>query len=146
MSEQVLVVCSNCFSINRLPQTKLTAGGNCGACHKPLFNGYPSQLNTQNFDRFIQKNQLPIVVDYWAPWCGPCKMMAPVFERVATEMEPFVRFAKVNTESEPNLAATANIRSIPTLAIYQGGNELARIAGAMDETNLKSWIGSNLRR
>lgn len=146
MSEQILVVCNNCLSINRLPQTKLTAGGSCGACHKPLFSGQLSQLSTQNFNRFIQKNQLPVVVDYWASWCGPCKMMAPVFERVCANMEPFVRFAKVNTETEPELAKVANIRSIPTLVIYQKGNEVARIAGAMDETNLTSWINNNIRR
>lgn len=144
MSEQVLVVCGNCFSINRLPKNKLTADGNCGACHESLFNGHPAQLGSANFNRFIQKNQIPVVVDYWAPWCGPCKMMAPVFESVSAEMEPFIRFAKVNTEAEPQLASAAGIRSIPTLAIYQGGNEVARIAGAMDETNLKNWINNNL--
>ena len=144
MSEHVLVVCSNCQSINRLPQTKLTLGGNCGSCHNPLFNGQPVQLSTSNFQHFIQKNQLPIVVDYWASWCGPCKMMAPVFEKVTTEMEPFVRFAKVNTETEQPLAAGANIRSIPTIVLYKGGKEKSRIAGAMDETNLKSWIKNNI--
>ena len=144
MSEPILVVCSKCFSINRLPTDKLAAGGSCGACHQALFNGQPTQLCKDNFNRFIQKNQIPVVIDYWAPWCGPCKMMAPVFERVSAQMEPFVRFAKVNTESEPNLAAMANIRSIPTLVIYQGGNEITRIAGAMDETNLKNWINSNI--
>lgn len=144
MSEQVLVVCSNCYSINRLPRSKLDAGGKCGSCRHTLFAGHPVQLSTQNFSRFIQKNQLPVVVDYWAPWCGPCKMMAPVFEQVASEMEPFVRFAKVNTETESSLAAGANIRSIPTLVIYRDGNEVARIAGAMDQTNLKNWILGNL--
>jgi len=146
MSEHVLVVCSNCYSINRLPQTKLTAGGACGSCHKPLFVGQSTQLDTANFQRFIQKNQLPVVVDYWASWCGPCKMMAPVFESTAGEMEPFVRFAKVNTEIETSIAGAANIRSIPTLVIYEGGKEIARIAGAMDKANLKSWIQNNINK
>jgi thioredoxin 2 len=146
MSEHILVVCRNCHSVNRLPQSKLTAGGSCGSCRSPLFTGQPVQLATSDFQRFIQKNQLPVVVDYWASWCGPCKMMAPVFESVAAEMEPFVLFAKVNTETEPTLASAASIRSIPTLAIYQGGNEVARISGAMDAANLKSWIMSNTRK
>ena len=145
MSEHVLVVCNNCQSINRLPRTKLTAGGNCGSCRSPLFTGHPVPLTTSAFQKFVQKNQLPLVVDYWASWCGPCKMMAPNFEAVAREMEPFVLFAKVDTENEPGLAAAANIRSIPTLVIYQGGNESARISGAMDVANLKSWIRNNTR-
>ena len=145
MSEHVLVVCSNCQSVNRLPQTKLTAGGACGSCRSPLFTGKPIQLSTSDFHRYIQKNQLPVVVDYWASWCGPCKMMAPVFESVAAELAPFVLFAKVNTETEPSLASAASIRSIPTLAIYQGGNEVARISGAMDAANLKSWVMNNTR-
>lgn len=145
MNDQVLVVCCNCFSVNRLPHSKLDAGGKCGACHQPLFTGRPVELDAQNFHRFVEKNQLPVVVDYWASWCGPCKMMAPVFERVASQMEPFVRFAKVNTEAESGLATAASIRSIPTLAIYRGGNEVARISGAMDESNLTSWIKNNTR-
>ena len=145
MSEHVLVVCRNCHSINRVPRSKLTAGGNCGSCHSLLCSGQSVSLSASNFQRFIQKNQLPIVVDYWASWCGPCKMMAPIFEKVAAEMEPFVLFAKVSTENDPGLASAANIRSIPTLVIYQGGSELTRISGAMDASNLKTWVLNNTR-
>ncbi|MGD8567025.1 MAG: thioredoxin TrxC [Gammaproteobacteria bacterium] len=143
MSESVLVVCSHCSSINRLPIDKLTAGGKCGSCHSPLFTGHPVELTAENFQRFIQKTQLPVVVDYWASWCGPCKMMAPVFASVANRMEPHVRFAKVNTEIEQALAAAANIRSIPTLVIYREGHEVTRMAGAMDQQNLMSWVSQN---
>lgn len=143
MSESILVVCPHCNSTNRLPKDKLASGGKCGACHSPLFTGQPVELTTGNFQRFIQNNQLPVVVDYWASWCGPCKMMAPVFASVAGQMEPNVRFAKVNTESEQPLAAAANIRSIPTLVLYRDGRESARAAGAMDQQNLVSWISQH---
>ena len=144
MSEHILVVCSQCNSINRLPDSKLAAGGKCGVCHVPLFSGQPTELTSANFQRFIQKNQLPVVVDYWAPWCGPCKMMAPVFAATAQQMEPNVRFAKVNTDAEQALAADATIRSIPTLVIYRNGQELTRLAGAMDQQSLMSWVKQNI--
>ncbi|HEY5604511.1 MAG TPA: thioredoxin TrxC [Gammaproteobacteria bacterium] len=143
MSESILVVCSQCGSVNRIPGDKLAAGGKCGACHVLLFSGHPTELTSDNFHRFTQKNQLPVVVDYWASWCGPCKMMAPVFAQVAQQMEPYIRFAKVNTETEQALAAAANIRSIPTLVIYREGKEAARINGAMDQHSLIQWIQQN---
>ncbi|WP_455220562.1 thioredoxin TrxC [Kaarinaea lacus] len=143
MSDSILVVCSHCNSINRVPKDKLAAGGKCGECKEALFTGHPIQLTDENFQRFTQKSQLPIVVDYWASWCGPCKMMAPVFSHVAQEMEPYVLFAKVNTETEQALAAAAQIRSIPTLVIYREGLEVARISGAMDQHNLINWIQQN---
>ena len=144
MSEYSLVVCSQCSSINRLPKDKLGAGGKCGVCRTPLFSGHPTELTSANFQRFIQKNQLPVVIDYWASWCGPCKMMAPIFASATQQMEPYVRFAKVNTETEQSLAAAANIRNIPTLVIYRDGQEVTRIAGAMDQQGLMSWIRQHI--
>ena len=144
MSEPILVVCPQCNSINRLPRDKLSAGGKCGVCHQALFKGEPFELNGENFQKHVSRTQLPVVVDYWASWCGPCKMMAPIFSSVAKQMEPAVRFAKVNTEAEQPLAAAAAIRSIPTLVIYKEGEELSRVSGVMDENNLIAWVRQNI--
>jgi len=144
MVSLVHVVCPHCDRTNRLPAEKLTSGGKCGVCHEPLFTGLPLELTHINFDRQVKNHQLPVVVDYWAPWCGPCKMMAPVFASVASQLEPQVRLAKVNTENEQQLASGAGIRNIPTLVVYKQGVEVARTAGAMDQQNLLAWIKSNL--
>ncbi|MDH5327238.1 MAG: thioredoxin TrxC [Gammaproteobacteria bacterium] len=139
----VHVVCPACDAVNRLPEEKLGAGGKCGACHRPLFTGQVLELNNARFQKHIQKSQLPIVVDFWASWCGPCKMMAPVFAQLAQELEPQFRLVKVNTETEQALAAQFNIRSIPSLLLFENGIEKARIAGAMDKQNLLAWIQQN---
>ncbi|MDH5191083.1 MAG: thioredoxin TrxC, partial [Gammaproteobacteria bacterium] len=123
------VVCPQCGQINRIPEDRLVDGPKCGGCKQELFMGKPVELNSQNFSRFVAKSDLPVVVDFWAPWCGPCKMMAPVFEQVAGEVSPRVVLAKVNTEAEQALAGQFGIRSIPTLAVFKGGKESARIAG-----------------
>lgn len=134
------VVCPACGGINRLPHDRNAIEGKCGRCHERLFTGHPLILTETNFDRFIMRGDLPLVVDFWAPWCGPCRMMAPVFERVAAELEPEVQLGKVNTETEQNLAARFGIRSIPTLVVFKGGKEVNRVAGAMDFGSLVSWI------
>ena len=139
MSESLHIVCPRCGGINRLPAERLGAGGKCGKCHQPLFSGMPMSLDAGNFDRVIGKNDIPVLVDFWAPWCGPCKMMAPVFEQAAQQLEPRLRLAKVNTEEQQALAARYNIRSIPTLAIFRHGQEIARMAGAMDLNSLLAW-------
>ena len=137
------IVCPHCDAINRLPENKLDAGGKCGSCHRPLFTGEVLALDGQRFNRHIQKSEIPVLVDFWASWCGPCKMMAPVFAQLAQEMEPRLRLIKVNTETEQQLAGQFNIRSIPTLIMFKDGKEHARIAGAMDKQNLLAWIAQN---
>ncbi|MBF0218609.1 MAG: thioredoxin TrxC [Gammaproteobacteria bacterium] len=140
MSEAVHITCPHCHAINRLPHSRLTEGGRCGSCHETLFPGLPIDLGMANFNRHIGRSELPQVVDFWAPWCGPCKMMAPVFKQAAKEFATKVIFLKVNTEVEQQLAARFAIRSIPTIALFKGGQEVDRVAGAMSIDQLRAWL------
>ena len=144
MSPSKHVVCSSCLTTNRVPEDKLAAGGTCGKCGKPLFNKRPLELTSANFNKIIASNDLPVMVDFWAPWCGPCKMMAPVFEQAAQQLEPRMLLAKLNTENEQAIAARYGIRSIPTIAIFRGGRVIAQQAGAMDMGTLTRWAQSQL--
>lgn len=138
------IVCPACASVNRIAAGKDARRANCGHCHKPLFNGHPAAANTRTFQKQIERNDIPVVVDFWADWCGPCKMMAPAYERVAQEMEPAVRFLKVDTEAEPELAVRYQIRGIPTLIVFKRGAVVAQRAGAMDARNLAAWLGQQV--
>ena len=144
MSNALHIVCPHCDGVNRVPAEKLSQNPKCGKCHQPLFPGHPLSLDQNRFERHIGRSDIPVLVDFWAPWCGPCKMMAPAFEQAAAQLGPQVRLVKVNTEENQNLAARFGIRSIPTLALFKGGREVDRVAGAMDVRNLVAWTRQHL--
>jgi thioredoxin 2 len=143
MAETLHLVCSHCAAINRIPSLRLAEAPKCGQCHQPLFAGHPAELSSANFRRFIERNDVPVVVDFWAPWCGPCQMMAPEYSAAAAELEPKVRLAKLNTDAEPGLAGEFGIRGIPTLICFKSGKEAARQSGAMRRPDIVRWALSH---
>jgi len=142
MNENIQVVCGHCDSVVGLPAGRLKDGPRCPKCHVPLFEGKPIELTAASFDKHLSRGDLPLVVDFWAPWCGPCIAMAPYYEATARQLEPKLRFAKLNTQDEPAPAARYNIRSIPTMIVFRGGKELARQSGSMDSATIARWLNS----
>ncbi len=144
MPESLQLVCPQCAAVNRLPAIKLDARPQCGHCHRPLFEGKPLELDEAGLAKHLQRGDIPLLVDFWAPWCGPCRMMAPAFEAAAGRLEPAVRLIKVDTEQAQGLAGRYGIRSIPTLVLFRGGRELARVSGALDLQGLVRWTHQHL--
>ncbi|PHR56708.1 MAG: thiol reductase thioredoxin [Arcobacter sp.] len=144
MSEFTHIVCPHCNGTNRLPSTKINEDAKCGRCKKLIFDTKPIELTTENISQHLEKNDIPVMIDFWAPWCGPCKIMGPNFEQTSRDFKTKVRFAKVNTEDQQSLGGHFNIRSIPTLVLFKKGKEIDRVSGALDANALASWINSKI--
>ncbi len=144
MSDPKHIVCPHCGAINRIPGDRSATAAQCGSCKSKLFAGHPQAVDAAAFDRHIGKNDVPVVVDVWAPWCGPCRSMAPQFEKAAQMLEPDVRLLKLNSDEQPAISARYDIRSIPTMLLFKGGKLAARTAGAMDAGSIAAWVKSNL--
>ena len=142
--EKINIVCPHCFKINAIPKKDSYAKANCGSCKNSLLDTNPVELDESNFDHVIVNSDIPVIVDFWAPWCGPCKMMAPIFNDVAKKYPLKALFVKVNTEALPNMGARFGIRSIPTLVVYKNGVEKQRVSGALDPLRLSNLVNDSL--
>ena len=146
MSDSLHIVCPSCGGVNRVPASRLDQHPKCGKCKAPLFQGKALPVSGDVFTRQLQRSDVPLLVDFWAPWCGPCRMMAPAFEQAAAQLEPKVRLLKLNTEEQQAIAAQFGIRSIPTMILFAGGRELDRMSGALDARGIVNWAHQALGR
>ena len=144
MSDMMRILCPRCHTINRVPAERLADGPQCGQCHERLFTGHPIALTAGDFDMHAFRSDIPLVVDFWAPWCGPCQVMSPAYEQAAKILEPQLRLAKVNTEEEQALGARFGIQSIPTVMLLRGGREVARQSGALGAQDIVQWVRAHL--
>ncbi len=143
MSKPLKLTCLSCGAVNRVPSDKLAAGPKCGICGARLMGGKVHEIDFTTLKKAAKNDDVPLVIDFWAPWCGPCRMMAPEFSKAAAAMRDRVRFAKINTEDFPQASASYNIRGIPTMALFRGGREIARQSGAMPASAIESWVNGH---
>ncbi|MCC2098392.1 MAG: thioredoxin TrxC [Hyphomicrobiales bacterium] len=141
---QDLIVCSTCGSVNRIPETRSALDANCGKCGEQLFAAHPRDVDAAIFERQIARSSVPVLVDIWAPWCGPCKAMAPAYEAASRELEPHVRLIKVNSDVEQSIAARLGIRGIPTMILFKNGQEAGRISGALSAPQIVRWVSERV--